>query len=135
MPVGVRLAPSGRGSRFVFACLCLAATLTPLAPAARADDAVAAATPIAGLRARFDEALVAYERSHWPHAYRMLAALADEGHGESARIALQMWRHGHALYRTEFQASAQQVERWTRLWACAGEGVDSSCSTGVVQKR
>ncbi len=72
----------------------------------------------------FAAAMVAYERNHWDAAYAALSALADRGNPEAARIALQMWRHGPALYRMSFAASAQQVDHWARVWAC-GTGPDA----------
>jgi hypothetical protein len=82
---------------------------------------------------RFASALAAYERNHWNHAYAQLAALADDGHAEAARMALQMWRHGPALYRTDFAASARQVERWTRVWGCSGDSAATACTRASLQ--
>jgi hypothetical protein len=75
----------------------------------------------------FDAAMVAYERNHWDAAYAAFTTLADRGHPEAARMAAQMWRHGPALYHTSFAASAQQVERWSRSWGCAGEAAGRAC--------
>jgi hypothetical protein len=69
----------------------------------------------------FDNATQAYEHNHWQTAYAGFAALADSGHAESARIALQMRRHGPALYLREFDASAQQLAHWSRLRMAAGD--------------
>jgi hypothetical protein len=74
-----------------------------------------------------DAALVAYERNHWDAAYAAFTALADRGHPEAARFALQMWRHGPALYRRSFVASEQQLGRWSRLWGCGSELADPAC--------
>lgn len=63
-------------------------------------------------------AMDAYERNHWGAAYIAFAELADRGHPEAARIALQMLRYGSTLYRASFVASAQQVDRWWRLCGC-----------------
>lgn len=84
--------------------------LTLLAGTASAQPALTSAAVEA-----FDAAMVAYECNHWSASYAAFAALADQGHHEAARIALQMRRHGPALYRTFFAANAQQVERWSRL--------------------
>ena len=75
----------------------------------------------------FDNAMQAYERNHWQAAYAGFAALADAGDPEAARIATQMWRHGPALYRTSFEAKAQQLERWSRLWGCGTEPTGRAC--------
>ncbi|MFO1273135.1 MAG: hypothetical protein U1F50_15910 [Rubrivivax sp.] len=60
----------------------------------------------------FEQAMLAYERSHWAEAYAGFAQLADRGHPEAARLALQMWTWGPRLYGTRFAASTPQVERW-----------------------
>lgn len=77
--------------------------------------------------ARFEEAFVAYERNHWDESYAAFAALADKGHRESARIALQMWRHGRALYRTSFVAGPDQVQRWSRVASCGDGALADGC--------
>lgn len=86
-----------------------------------------------GAAAEFDQALVHYEIGHYADAYRTLARLADSGHADAARIALQMWRHGRALYFMSFDASADQVERWAKLQGCgATEPAAAHCR--VAQK-
>ncbi len=76
----------------------------------------------------FDAAMLAYERNHWPQAYAALARLADGGHPEAARIALQMWTHGARLYRTDFVATSQQVAFWTQRWGCGGDATSRACT-------
>ncbi len=66
----------------------------------------------------FDDAMVAYERNHWDEAYAALVPLADGGHPQAARMALQMWRFGQQLYQRDFSATPAQLARWTRLWPC-----------------
>ena len=78
-------------------------------------------------RQAFDAAMAAYERNHWDEAFAALVRLADRGHPEAARMALQMWRFGPKLYQTNFSASAVQVERWTQLWACGGDATSRAC--------
>ena len=48
-------------------------------------------------------------------AYGRLMALADEGHVESARMALVMLRFGSTVYRSQWSASTVQVEHWLAL--------------------
>lgn len=74
--------------------------------------AALSAQPEVDAQASFDAAMSSYERCHWALVFEQLAALADRGHAEAARIALQMERHGPALYATRFGASAQQRDRW-----------------------
>jgi len=100
-----------------------------LALLAGAASAQAADAPDA-LQA-FDAAMVAYERNHWDEAFTALARLADRGHPDAARMALQMWRFGPKLYQTNFSASAAQVERWTRLWACGGDATSRACQLAL----
>jgi hypothetical protein len=71
--------------------------------------------------AAFDNALVAYERNHWDSAYAAFTALADQGHPEAARLALQMWRHGPGLYRRRF-LPAHTAGCWSRVWRCGAKG-------------
>ena len=76
---------------------------------------------------RFDAALMAYERNHWPAAYAELSALADSGHPEAARMALQMRQYGPALYGRWFVASAGQVALWKRSSGCSGDSTRAGC--------
>lgn len=114
------IAPRGRRITRLVALLLAAAALSAVSPArARAVDDAAA----------FDAALQHYEANHWAQAYAALARLADRGHPESARIALQMWIHGPRLYGVEFSASARQVERWAERWGCGGDATDGPCQS------
>jgi hypothetical protein len=79
----------------------------------------------------FDAAIAAYERNHWDEAFAALVRLADRGHPEAARMALQMWRFGPKLYQTNFSASAVQVERWTQLWGCGGDATSRACQLAL----
>lgn len=81
--------------------------------------AAASANPMATANARFEAALEQYAIGHYRAAFDTFAALADEGHCEASRIALQMARYGCALYGVTFTASLAQVERWRRLPGCA----------------
>ena len=76
---------------------------------------------------RFDAALLAYERNHWPEAYAALSALADNGHPEAARMALQMRQYGPALYGRWFVASAGRVAMWKRSAGCSGDTTLAGC--------
>lgn len=63
----------------------------------------------------FDAAQLAYENCHWQEAFDAFADLADLGNPEAARVALLMWRHGPALYRSAFRADAERRRRWSLL--------------------
>ncbi len=79
----------------------------------------------------FDTALSAYERNHWDAAFATLVQLADQGHAEAARMALQMWRFGPKLYQTSFSANAEQTSRWTQLWGCQGDATSRACQVAL----
>ena len=116
----------------VATALCVAAALATAQAgsphdAASPTHATAADETTGEPDARFQEAMLAYERNHWSLAFLLLSALADSGHPESARIAVQMWRHGPTLYGREFIASARQVERWTLVWSCSGDATSVAC--------
>lgn len=104
----------------------LALTLACAALPARAQEADDPAA--------FDAALQAYERNHWPQAYAALARLADRGHPEAARIALQMWAHGPKLYGTEFNATARQVSFWSQRWGCVGDATSQACTLAAAAR-
>lgn len=91
---------------------------TPIRPACRARAALLSLL-LAGAAAAaqepapsFEQAMLAYERSHWAEAYAGFAQLADRGNPEAARLALQMWAWGPRLYGTRFAASEPQVRQW-----------------------
>ena len=65
------------------------------------------------------QAHVEYEIGHRAQAFALYAALADRGHAEAARIALQMWRYGPQLYAMSFAAQPEQLAYWLQLLACA----------------
>ncbi len=64
---------------------------------------------------RFGQALAAYANNDWAQAYAILGALADEGHRESARLALQMARHGQRLFGMRFELGARRQAFWLAL--------------------
>lgn len=80
----------------------------------------------------FRAAMAAYERNHWPEAYATLSALADSGHPEAARLALQMRQFGPALYGREFVASAGQMAQWKRIWGCGGDIAVAGCQQALA---
>lgn len=60
----------------------------------------------------FDAAQAHYEAGRFAEAYALFARLADCGHREAARIALQMHTLGSRLYGLDFAARRQQLVRW-----------------------
>lgn len=83
---------------------------------------ISTATAQPAMPADYPSALEAYERNHWSDAYRAMSQLADGGHAEAARIALQMKRYGSVLYGQRFEATALQEQRWAALRPCADHG-------------
>ncbi len=82
--------------------------LTLAAPAAQAQ----AQPPTA-----FDQAMDAYVHQRFRDAFDGLARLADDGHGDAARITLLMVAHGPRLFYTAFRdhaGAARQVARRRR---------------------
>lgn len=96
------------------AALAVLVVLLPLAAAAQAPSR-------AEQDRAYDAAQVDYEVGHYAEAYAAFAALADAGHAEAARVALQMHRYGPGLYRMRFAAGPQQIGRWAALVSCRGQ--------------
>lgn len=90
-----------------------------LAMATVAGVAVAQETSLAAPPSPLGIAVTEYEHGHWREAFAAFAALADRCETEPARIAVLMWRHGPMLYRAEFDASREQIQRWAQLAAGA----------------
>lgn len=93
--------------------------LTALVMALAAGSVVAQNRQAADDTPAFDLALAEYERHHWAEAYAGLATLADAGHREAARIALEMHRLGPALYGLRFDATPYQQLTWQWHIRCA----------------
>jgi hypothetical protein len=89
--------------------------------------AVAQAPAAAEQEQRFAAAKDEYEVGHYTAAFTSFAALADAGHAQSARIALQMLRHGSYLYHERFAVGPKQVERWSRTLKCSSEFAGRDC--------
>lgn len=62
--------------------------------------------------APFEVARAHYDAGHFTEAYALFVQLADCGHREAARIALQMHRLGSSVYGLDFAAHPQQLMRW-----------------------
>jgi hypothetical protein len=75
--------------------------LTLAAPAAQAEPPTA-----------FDQAMDAYAHQRFRAAFDGLARLADDGHGDAARIALLMVAHGPRLFSQRFEITLVQRGKW-----------------------
>lgn len=104
-------------------------TLLLAAPGLRAQDEVTAGVrqPYRSAGQAYQAALQLYERNHWQEAYAALALLADAGHPEAARMALQMQRHGPVLYGMRFEASPIMRARWLGSAGCLVARGDDEC--------
>lgn len=71
-----------------------------------------------GATTRYDDAHVDYEVGHYERAFAVFASLADEGHCDAARLALQMVRHGRKVYGVDFSATPERLGRWQLLASC-----------------
>lgn len=123
--------PTGNSRALLAIALCLATLFGGASAVAQAGPAgveAAQNTSNAGLRERFDDAMSAYERNHWLQAYGSFVELAHLAHAEAARVSLQMWRYGQALYGTPFVASLHQLEQWARMSGCAADAFAQGCA-------
>ena len=62
----------------------------------------------------FDQAMAAYGEQRFAAAYGRLIRLADRGHAEAARIAWFMHRHARSLYGNDWDATPEQLQRWSQ---------------------
>ncbi|MFN0183645.1 MAG: hypothetical protein ACKVQR_07510 [Aquabacterium sp.] len=67
---------------------------------------------------RYDAARDQYEIGHFQVAFAEFATLADSGHCDATRMALQMLRYGKSLYATEFILPVERMQRWHIQPAC-----------------
>jgi hypothetical protein len=68
----------------------------------------------AGSSQRYEAAMQALAMQRYAAAFDRFAALADQGHTESARMALAMARYRPAA-AGHWSATAAQLDRWTSL--------------------
>lgn len=98
----------------------LIAALAAVASAAGAFSADAAGSGhVSDSSLCLESALDHYERGHYGMAFDVFAALADRGHCEATRVAIQMVRYGRALYAIEFAVVPERLEQWKRPNGCS----------------
>ena len=73
---------------------------------------------LAELDMRFEAARAEHEAGRHVEAFATLTALADQGHCEAARLALQLIQAGPQAYLTAFRADPVQTTRWRALPEC-----------------
>jgi hypothetical protein len=85
-------------------------------------SAPALASPQAQRRAELDRRFLAaraeHEAGRHVEAFAALSSLADEGHCESARLALLLVHAGPQAYLTSFRAGPKQLTHWRSLPGC-----------------
>jgi hypothetical protein len=69
----------------------------------------------------FEMAMDAYAHQRFRAAFDGLARLADEGHGDAARIALLMVAHGPRLFSQRFDITAAQRDQWLDVASAAAQ--------------
>ncbi len=102
---GASSGPSHRAGGHRGTALALAALLAGWLPPLQAQ-----ATP--GSDPAFEDAMLAYEHNHWALSFGRLVVLADQGHVEARRIALQMHHHGPRLYGMVFELAPDRRSAW-----------------------
>lgn len=108
--------PSTTGRRTIFRAAF--AALVHCAAFASVQAATPAPAPgvTAGVpRAAFERAVGDFHRGRFSAAYGQFVRMADHGDVRAAAIALLMYREGRVLFRTEWDASTEQVEGWESL--------------------
>ncbi len=63
----------------------------------------------------YRDAVTAFSAHHYSAAYGRFMRLADAGHEPSAQMALAMYRNGQALFGAEWDATEQQLTKWSTL--------------------
>jgi hypothetical protein len=63
----------------------------------------------------FTQAVQDYRAGRWSSAYGRFMLLANSGNIEAARIALFMQRHGKQLFDSDWFASEEDLELWSRM--------------------
>ena len=68
-------------------------------------------------------ALDSFRQGRFPEAYGRFVALAEAGHGASARYALLMCEQGPALFGKDWDCGPEQVQDWARAAGVAAPRV------------
>jgi hypothetical protein len=63
----------------------------------------------------YSQAVKDYRAGQWSSAYGRFIVLANSGNTDAARIALFMQRHGKLLYGTDWAATDEDVELWSKM--------------------
>jgi hypothetical protein len=140
-PVAIDELPQVQPGFFVAASLRADAGRRP--PAAPFDDHLArwpqdwhtAQLPVDRAHTIFEEGMAHYDAGRYREAYRLFKSLADCGHREAARLALQMRRYGPTLFAMPFDATDEQIATWQAALGRAHAAADRPCSsTGELHR-
>jgi hypothetical protein len=66
-------------------------------------------------RTQFADAVGLFRAQSYPQAYGRFVELAGRGHAPSAQMALMMFSNGPAVFGSDWDANADQLQRWQRL--------------------
>jgi len=99
---------------FYFVCTLISALVTAQPGLARAADSRANAL-ITEEQAMYAVAVEAFRQHRYAAAYGRFARLADAGDLPSAQLALVMYRNGPLLFGSRWDASTEQLERWSAM--------------------
>lgn len=91
--------------------------------------------PVVPPPSAFERAQEHYEAGHWAEAFEGFAILADCGHREAARIALQMRQFGPRLYGRAFMAGPRLLQRWRTIVMSDVDGGELACAGAPGQAR
>jgi hypothetical protein len=107
--------------KFILGCAFLLMALAAQPTVAQtADTALTVAQQSA-----YDVAVESFRNHRYAAAYGRFMKLADAGHVPSAQLALVMYRNGPVLFASLWDATPEQVERWTTLVVLGESGLGS----------
>jgi hypothetical protein len=97
-----------------FGCALMLVALTAQ-PAAAVDQDTRMSSLPSAQRNLYTFAVDVFRRQRYAAAYGRFARLADAGHIPSAQLALMMYRNGPLLFGNNWDATPEQLERWSAL--------------------
>src|SRR5262245_33048776 len=100
--------------KFLFGCAIVSAVLA-LSPVTTAAAESFPSQLTASQQTTYDYAVESFRAQRYDAAYGRFIKLADAGHAQSAQMALAMYRNGASVFGREWDATPEQIERWTTL--------------------
>ena len=105
--------------KLIVGCAFLLMALTAQPTVAHAADA----SLTAAQQSAYALAVDSFRDHRYAAAYGRFMKLADAGHVPSAQLALVMYRNGPALFANLWDATPEQLERWTTLVVLGESGL------------